>query len=87
MYFGSRIYVTYDIFLWGQLQCIRNCFPCANLGQISLLLFMCFMFILVYLGMNGGCTRIGHFFFLLLGFVTIASILVCIAQADKAGDP
>lgn len=48
---------------------------------------MCFMFILVYLGMNGGCTRIGHFFFLLLRFVTIASILVCIAQADKAGDP
>lgn len=25
-------------------------------------------------------------FFLLLGFITIASILVCIAQADK-GDP
>lgn len=44
------------------------------------------MFILVYLGMNGGCDRIGHFFFLLLGFITIASILVCIAQAVK-GDP
>lgn len=26
-------------------------------------------------------------FFLLLGFVSIASILVCIAEADKAGDP
>lgn len=24
---------------------------------------MCFMFILVYLGMNVGCDRIGHFFF------------------------
>lgn len=45
----------------------------------------------VYPGLAGyewWYSRIGHLFFvLLLGFVTIASILVCISQANKAGDP